>query len=130
MSDPAKEWISVAACYQGPPPTARFADLPRAHQHDLLRFGAAAAGSIVFFIALALRPQPLPSRSLASHVMLPAAGSSGAVALVARRTRQVAEAPQPIRRESRARSSEEIALAPTAEPRRNVFSRLFRSIVR
>jgi hypothetical protein len=70
MTSQARDWMAAASCSEGPRPTIRFADLPRQHQHEILRLTATAAGSIAFFIAVSVIPRTLSSRSLVSGVVL------------------------------------------------------------
>jgi hypothetical protein len=144
MQDRAEDWIAAARCHAGPRIEATFADLPDAHQDEMVRFGLLAAASSAFFIALGMMLTPLPSRSLTSFAALPHPVPMRAPLLetrLASTTETIPAAPaRP--RSVRLRPSFElaalqapIATRPTAAPareerRRNVFSRFFRSLVR
>jgi hypothetical protein len=134
MSDPANTWIDAASCCEGPRPAASYADLPREHRAELLRFTAIAAGASAFFVALLVLVRPLPSRNLAAHVSLPEPPPLRAVSIAPEQ--MMVDAPRPLRRPARARAAyrlaavEETVAAPEPPRRRNVFSRFLRTLAR
>jgi hypothetical protein len=65
------DWMDAASCYEGPRPSAGFADLPREHRREMIVGALAAVLSTLFFLELGILLQPIPSRSLVAHVFLP-----------------------------------------------------------
>jgi len=65
------DWMDAASCYEGPRPAAGFADLPREHRREVLTGALAAVLSTLFFVELGILLQPIPSRRLEAHVLLP-----------------------------------------------------------
>jgi hypothetical protein len=145
MASGAREWIGAASCFEGPRPAASFADLPRKHQHEMLRFAFAGALSTACFVAAGLLARPLPSRSLAAHAALPDATNAraalldmrpvmstvpprrplaergvGQPATLQRATVQLASLSEPL-----AEDSGTVPAPPRPERRRNILGRLF-----
>ena len=139
MAHGAHDWLAAAACAEGPRLEVTFADLPRQHRGELVRFVAVAAASVTYFVTLAMLGAPLPSRSLAAGAALPHAGPSRAPVLEARLA-QAAVEPAPLRpRSSAARPAVRLAAlrepvggppSLKSSPRRNPFSRFFRGVLR
>lgn len=146
MASDARDWIGVASCCQGPRPAATFADLPRKHQWEMLRFALAATLSIAYFVGAGILVRPLPSRSLAAQVFLPEASVArvaspemGSVSsinapsprpLVERAVRPSAALPLALPREPLVDVSQAVQVTPRPERRRNIVSRLLRSAFR
>ena len=129
----------AAACSEGPRAKTTGARLPRAYRQDMLHFALVAAASSAFFVALAILLRPVPSRSLAARVVLPAP-PSGRVAARDARLAPAADAPQPsrVRRRTVAPAGYQTGAADMAADRstpeqparrRNVLSRFFRGML-
>ena len=71
MPDGHATWLTAAACTMAPPPSTRFGDLPPKHRKDLVRLGFLSAIAFGYTIAICILAQPIPSRSLHTHVALP-----------------------------------------------------------
>lgn len=72
MADGHGTWLTAAACTLAParrPP--RFGDLPPEHRKDLVRLGFLSATTFAYTLAMCILSQPIPSRSLHTHVALP-----------------------------------------------------------
>jgi hypothetical protein len=142
MAGLTSDWIGAAQCCEGPRPVASFGDLPRAHQHEMLRFVAVAAASSAFFVTLWILSRPIPSRSLVAHAALPQPLPAQPLAIDLRPAAPIETAPRRPAREPRLRASYQLVSAGQAidaraarsaaapERRRNVFSRFFRTIIR
>jgi hypothetical protein len=146
MASRAPDWIGAAWCCEGPRPTATFADLPRAHQREILCLAIAATLSASYVLAFGVPARPIPSRSLIARVTLPnAAVARATVPDEQQLTRIDAPASRPLHPRP-ARQSAAVQLVslresavddrPTEsartppERRRNVFSRIFHGVVR
>src|SRR5262249_4505885 len=101
MPERAGDWLMAAACCEGPQPAATFADLPRKHQGEMVRFAGVAAASSAYFITLWILAQPIASRSLLTPTTLPSAPAARSALLDARLT-VPAGAPPPGRQGARA----------------------------
>ena len=146
MADREQDWLVAAACRQEPQRRATFADLPRQHQRELVRFAIVAAASTASFIVLWALSQPIRGRNLRSDATLPAAASGRSPLLDARLATPIeARATTPLRpRASRPRAGIQLAayreldtdanqrVGGSAPPERrgNVFSRFFRGVWR
>jgi len=151
MASHAQDWIVAASCCEGPRPTATFADMPRKHKSELLRFAFVAALSATFFATLAILARPIPSRSFAANVALPNPVLPRPELRQATLVASIdAPSPRPLRthslrtRPSHARAGFQVAslreapaddvkagyIPVTQERRSNVFSRFFRTVFR
>jgi len=147
MAERVADWLSAAACCEGPRPSATFSDLPRKHQDEILRAAVVATAAAAYFITLGILARPIPSRSLRAHAALPAATAPQPVSNQAwaihvadaasrRPTSQPAQTmrppemalavvPEPVRE-----SDGHSAGSPRVERSRNIFSRFFRGVWR
>ncbi len=138
MRDRTSEWIVAASCCEGPAPHATFADLPREHQREMMRFAVTAAASTAFFIAVAIIARPLPSRSMAAGATLPTLTAPRD--LLPRHPPLREPPPRELRasvryqlasvHSTRSRLERRVVIAERQEQRRNLFSRFFRSVIR
>ena len=71
MPDGHATWLTAAACTTATPPPTRFGDLPPEHRKDIVRLGFLSALAFGYTLAMGILAQPIPSRSLHSHVVLP-----------------------------------------------------------
>jgi hypothetical protein len=152
MGDDSRDWLSAAACTEGPRPAVTFADLPPQHQEEMVRLVLVAAAAAACFV-LVIWSAPLASRSLAGDTAMPNADPPPSAALAARAAALSAQAaaletPRPLAvndtapappRVSRPRPAVTLAAlreptggrpASTSAPRRNPFSRFFRGVLR
>ena len=158
MASRARDWIGAASCCEGPRPAATFADLPRAHQHEMVRFAMAAVLSTAFFLAVGILTRALPSRSLAARVGVLDPSTAHPVLMDMRQAstfeprpmRQTRERParrlteppadqpladQPEADEPAAYQPVAYQAPPTTEPavperKKNIFSRIFHGVFR
>jgi hypothetical protein len=152
MGDGSRDWLSAAACTEGPRPAVTFADLPPQHQEEMVRLALVAAAAAACFV-LAVWSAPLASRSLAARTVMPQADPPQSAALAARAAALAAQAaaldaPRPVTsldtlparpRVSRPRPAVTLAAlrepiggrpATMPAPRRSPFSRFFRGVLR
>lgn len=141
MASRDRDWIDAASCREGPRPPAAFADLPRRHQHEMLRFAFAAVLSSAFFISLGVLGRPLPSRSLAAPVVLADAAALARPAWLGA-SQSAPGRPRPRLGPAVRRPQVELTSLREAAPdgartvpdapkaRRNVFSRFFSGVLR
>ncbi len=143
MANEARDWMTAASCAEGPPPSVRFADLPRQDQGEVLRVALVAAASTAYFITLAILARPLASRSLQGDAALPHPGMARSPILDARLVDDPVPPAGDRTRLARPRAgleltslrepvADEPASAPIADTpprRRNVFSRFFRGVL-
>jgi hypothetical protein len=146
MASRAPDWIGAAWCCEGPRPTATFADLPRAHQREILCLAIIATLSASYVLALGAPARPIPSRSLIARVTLPNVAVARAALLDVRQLTPIdAPSPRPLRarpvrqpaavqlvslRESAVDDRPTESARTPPERRRNVFSRIFHGVVR
>lgn len=158
MASPARDWIGAASCCEGPRPAATFADLPRAHQREMLRFATAAVLSTAFFLTVGILTRVLPSRSLAARVGVLDASVAHPVMMDMRQASTFEARPmRPMREHLARRPAGPVAdepltdqpaayepvtyqpvayqIPPTTEPppperRKNIFSRIFHGVFR
>jgi len=142
MESRSQDWITAASCHSGPRPVATFADLPEAHQADMMRVVLAAAATTAFLILIGLLMSRLPSRSLAAPVVLPHPVPARGTLIESHLSATFATAPSPspspsLERTRAVPSQRAIALAaapaepaPGAERRGNILSRFFRAFAR
>jgi hypothetical protein len=150
MASDARDWIGAAPRCEGSWPAATFTDLPRKSQWELMRLAFAATLSTAYFVAAAVLARPLPSRSLAAHIILPEATVVPAAlpdvsldASVSLEASVVAPSQLPmLERAMRqgptmklaslhkplADDSPMVPAPPRSERRRNIFSRFFRGV--
>ena len=132
------DWMTAAACAEGPRPTVTFADLPPQHQGELVRLAIVAALSAAYFVTLVVAA-PLASRSLAARSELPRALPARSPALAPQLLRAAVETASERRPATRPRPAVALASfrepvgdppATSSSPRRNPFSRFFRGVLR
>jgi len=140
MKPRAEDWLTAACCAEVRRPRVTFADLPQHHKGELARLAGAGAASMAGFVALVLLAAPLPSRDLLGRAPLVRIGTARSPVLDTYFTRPrvdspLGPSPSPAARPrdvamstgARERTDEPATQAPR---RRNVFSRLFRGVVR
>jgi hypothetical protein len=148
MASRALDWIGAASCCEGPRPTVTFADMPHEHRRDIVVVAFAAALSSTYFLTLGILLQPIPSRSLAAHVVAPPAAVSPDVVIsdaapaapqavpVVAPPRRTHHAVRPLASVQLASLNETVepvravSAAPQEERHRNVVSRFFRGVFR
>jgi hypothetical protein len=142
MPDGHATWLTAAACTMAPARATRFNDLPPQHRKDLVRLGFLSAVAVGYTIAICILAQPIPSRSLHTHVALP----HGAVPRSPLIDALLVDPPAAPRTTTALRTSgrsagmglKAIALSEADEPRPqprtprrgNVFSRFFKGVWR
>jgi hypothetical protein len=140
MAEGTCDWMTAAACSEGPRLEVTFADLPEHHQSEIVRLVLVAAATTAYFVAAMAFGQPLASRNLTASARLPAPGQPRPVVIEVR----AADTPPPPRASKRhtvqpSDAVEVVAFrdagpdappARPASPRRNVFSRFFRGLLR
>lgn len=126
-----------------PAPGTRFGDLPPQHRKDLVRLGFLSSMAFAYTLAMCLLAQPIPSRSLHSHVALPNAVATRSAFMTLLVEPTIVE-PRPaatsLRRSGRAMAVDlrpAVAMetaAPGPQPRTarrgNVFGRFFKGVWR
>lgn len=141
MADPTEGWMAAAACREGPRRAVTFRDLPEQQQSEVVRLALFAAATTAYFVSAAIAGLPLASRSLAAHATLPAAAQPRVVMVDARAADIVPVPRAPKKRAAPPRAHVEVAAlrdpadaeatpSPSTSPRRNVFSRFFRGLLR
>jgi hypothetical protein len=138
MEAGAQDWMTAAACAEGPRPRVTFADLPPQHQEELVRLALVAAAATAYFVTLVLLSNPLPSRSLAARAALPDPTGTRPIVLEARLERATVDVVPARPRTSRPRPAVGLAdlrepvvstPATSSAPRRNPFSRFLRGVL-
>ena len=145
MADGHAIWLPAAACTTAPAPATRFGDLPPQQRKDIVRLGFLSTVAFAYTAAMIVLAQPIPSRSLHTHVALPHANTPRSAlmdtlllappritprpAMALRTTLRVPTTTVALRRVMDAETTPSLS-QPRPGRRGNVFSRFFKGVWR